>query len=264
MSDKEPPEPIQRHDHLEDAWSAGPGMGQPVEKAKDFRGTIKRLSQYLSAGKIPLYAGIFPGGSQHPIFHSGSQNYGQGHHQIGEGVLAKYAYFLQLNAAIQNKMPITYINQLKKQPIPSFDFGYIGKILLMLIVLYIISALFSYIMAYIMASVSQETVYKMRNDVKDKLDRLPLKYFDQRTHGEILSRVTNDMDNIATTLQQSLTQLITSFVTVMGILIMMLTISPLHDPDCPGNPSGQCGSYGLNCFKIHRSILPNSRNVLGN
>ncbi|MCX5779337.1 MAG: ABC transporter ATP-binding protein, partial [Firmicutes bacterium] len=72
-----------------------------------------------------------------------------------------------------------------------------------------------------------QTVYRMRNDVKEKLDRLPLKYFDQHTHGEILSRVTNDMDNIANTLQQSLTQLITSFVTVVGILIMMLTISPV-------------------------------------
>ena len=82
-------------------------------------------------------------------------------------------------------------------------------------------------MGYIMASVSQLTVYRMRNDVKSKLDRLPLKYFDQRTHGEILSRVTNDMDNIASTLQQSLTQLITSLVTVIGILVMMLSISPL-------------------------------------
>ena len=82
-------------------------------------------------------------------------------------------------------------------------------------------------MGYIMSGVSQNTVYRMRNDVKDKLDRLPLKYFDQRTYGEILSRVTNDMDNIATTLQQSLIQLITSFITVAGILIMMLTISPL-------------------------------------
>ena len=82
-------------------------------------------------------------------------------------------------------------------------------------------------MGYIMSGVSQITVYRMRNAVKEKLDRLPLKYFDQHTHGDILSRVTNDMDNIATTLQQSLTQLITALVTVVGILIMMLTISPL-------------------------------------
>lgn len=207
---------------------SGPGgMGQPVEKAKDFTGTLKRVSQYLSSEKYRFVL-VFVLAVASTLFSIlGPKIMGKATTKLGEGVLAKYAYLYQLNAAIQNKMPIAYINQLKKQTIPGFDFGYIGKILLMLIVLYIISALFSYIMAYIMASVSQETVYKMRNDVKDKLDRLPLKYFDQRTHGEILSRVTNDMDNIATTLQQSLTQLITSFVTVVGILIMMLTISPI-------------------------------------
>jgi len=206
----------------------GPGaMGQPVEKAKDFKGTLKRLSQYLSAEKYRFVL-VFVLAVASTLFSIlGPKIMGMATTKLGEGVLAKYAYLLQLNAAIQNKMPVTYINQLKKQPIPSFDFEYIGRILLMLIVLYIISALFSYIMSYIMASVSQETVYKMRSDVKDKLDRLPLKYFDQRTHGEILSRVTNDMDNIATTLQQSLTQLITSLVTVIGIVIMMLTISPI-------------------------------------
>jgi len=147
--------------------------------------------------------------------------------KLGEGVLAKYAYYMQLNAAIENNLPSAVINKLKHQPIPSFDFEYIGKILLLMIVLYLVSALFIFIMSYLMASVSQQTVYRMRNDVKEKLDRLPLKYFDQHTHGEILSRVTNDMDNIANTLQQSLTQLITSVVTVVGILIMMLTISPV-------------------------------------
>ena len=82
-------------------------------------------------------------------------------------------------------------------------------------------------MAYIMAGVSQRTVYIMRKDIKNKLDRLPLKYFDGRTHGEILSRVTNDVDNISTTLQQSLTQLITALVTLVGILVMMISISRL-------------------------------------
>ncbi len=92
--------------------------------------------------------------------------------------------------------------------------------------LYIASALFAYIQQYIMAGVAQQTVYDMRQDVNEKLTRLPLKFFDARTHGDILSRVTNDIDNIATTLQQSLTQLITSVVTLVGVLIMMLTISP--------------------------------------
>jgi len=96
-----------------------------------------------------------------------------------------------------------------------------------MVILYLISFLTGYAMSYIMSAVSQKTVFVMRNEVKEKLDRLPLKYFDGRTHGEILSRVTNDMDTIATTLQQSMTQLITSVVTIVGILIMMISISPI-------------------------------------
>ena len=107
------------------------------------------------------------------------------------------------------------------------DFDYILRIVLILIGLYLVSALFSYIQQYIMAGVAQKTVYDLRKDVDDKLSRLPLKFFDARTHGEILSRVTNDVDNIANTLQQSLTQLITSIVTIVGVIVMMLTISPL-------------------------------------
>ncbi len=205
----------------------GPMMGAPVEKAKDFRGTLKRLSEYLRPERYRFLTMFFLAIASTLFSIVGPKIMGKATTKLGEGLLAKYNYYLQLSIAIQKKMPIEVINKLKKQPIPTFDFAYIGKILLWLVALYLISALFSYIMGYIMSSVSQNTVYKMRNDVKDKLDRLPLKYFDQRTHGEILSRVTNDMDNIATTLQQSLTQLITSFVTIIGILIMMLTISPL-------------------------------------
>ena len=109
---------------------------------------------------------------------------------------------------------------------PAIDFAYIGQIIVALIGLYVISALFSYIQQYQMAGVSQKIVFDMRQDVEDKLSRLPLKFFDSRTHGEIMSRVTNDIDNISTTLQQSLTQLITSVCTIVGVLVMMLTISP--------------------------------------
>jgi len=205
----------------------GPIMGQPVEKAKDLRGTFKRLIEYLRPEKYRFIA-VFILAIASTLFSIvGPKIMGKATTKLAEGVLAKYAYYLQLYTAIQKKMPVEVISKLKKQPIPCFDFGYIEKILLLLVAFYLISALCSYVMGYIMSSVSQNTVYKMRNDVKDKLDSLPLKYFDQQTHGEILSRVTNDMDNIATTLQQSLTQLITSFVTVAGILIMMLTISPV-------------------------------------
>ncbi len=106
------------------------------------------------------------------------------------------------------------------------DFGYILRILIILGVLYVVSAIFAYIQQLIMATVTQKTMYNMRNDVNDKLFKLPLKFFDSHTHGEILSRVTNDIDNISHTLQQSATQLITSLITLIGILVMMLIISP--------------------------------------
>ena len=107
------------------------------------------------------------------------------------------------------------------------DFTYIRNIIILLIALYLVSTAFAFLQQYIMAGVAQKTVYNLRKEVENKLSRLPLKFFDSRTHGEILSRVTNDVDNISTTLQQSLTQLITSIVTIVGIIIMMLTISPL-------------------------------------
>ncbi|HYF83835.1 MAG TPA: ABC transporter ATP-binding protein [Clostridia bacterium] len=178
------------------------GMGRPVEKAKNFKVTTKRLVEYLSPQKYNFLAVLIFAVASTVFNILGPKVMGKATTKLGEGIL-------------------------KNPSAPSIDFTYIGQILLMMVALYIISALFSYMMSYIMASVSQKTVYTMRNDVKSKLDRLPLKYFDAHTHGEILSRVTNDMDNIAATLQQSLTQLITSFVTVAGILIMMLTISPV-------------------------------------
>lgn len=107
------------------------------------------------------------------------------------------------------------------------DYTAIGQLALVLIGIYIASSLFSLIMGLVMSGVAQKTVYDMRSEVDNKLSRLPLKYFDGRTHGEILSRVTNDIDTISTTLQQSLTQLITSIVSILGYVIMMLTISPL-------------------------------------
>ena len=182
----------------------GMGMAMPAEKAKNFKGTLQRLVGYLAPQKKRFFAvGILAIASTvFSIF--GPKILGKATTKIAEGVLA-----------------------LRYSPIPSFDFEYVGKILLLMVVLYLISFLTGYAMSYIMSGVSQKTVYVMRNEVKEKLDRLPLKYFDGRTHGEILSRVTNDMDTIATTLQQSMTQLITSVVTIVGILIMMLTISPI-------------------------------------
>ncbi|MDQ7862398.1 ABC transporter ATP-binding protein [Peribacillus frigoritolerans] len=117
----------------------------------------------------------------------------------------------------------------KFQGIPgaAINFDKIGQILLLLAGLYALSSLFSYVQQYIMSSVAQDTVYDLREDVNKKLGKLPLKYFEGRPNGETLSRMTNDIDTIGSTLQQSLTQFITSIVTIVGIIIMMLSISPL-------------------------------------
>ncbi len=108
-----------------------------------------------------------------------------------------------------------------------YDFNYIGIIVLVLIGMYLVSAAFSLVMGLVMSGVAQKTVRDLRTEVDDKLSRLPLKYFDIHPHGDILSRVTNDIDTIATTLQQSLTQIITSVITIIGYILMMLTISPV-------------------------------------
>ncbi|GCE06511.1 ABC transporter ATP-binding protein [Dictyobacter aurantiacus] len=183
----------------------GMGMGMPVEKAKDFKGTLKRLTGYLMPHKVALTA-VFIAAIISTIFNIVSPKIlGQATTKLFEGLLAKY----------------------RGVPGAGVDFGAIKHILITLAILYIISSVFNYIQQYIMASVAQRTVYDLRKQVEDKLSRLPLRFFDSRTHGEILSRAVNDMDNISSTLQQSLTQLITSVVTIVGVIVMMLTISPL-------------------------------------
>jgi ATP-binding cassette subfamily B protein len=105
------------------------------------------------------------------------------------------------------------------------NFAAVSRTLLTLLVLFVVSALFQYVQQYLMSGVAQRTVYALRQAVEAKFSRLPLRYFDSKTHGEILSRAVNDLDNISSTLQQNLTQLLTSVLTVVGIIVMMLTIS---------------------------------------
>lgn len=184
-------------------------LGRPVEKAKDFRGTFRRLLKYLIRRKIQIVM-VFIFAALSTIFSIVSPKImGMITTKLFEGLLAKY------DAIKMHK------------PVPAIDFTYIRNIILLLVALYIISAIFSYIQQYIMVGVAQKTVYELRKDVDRKLSKLPLKYYDSNTHGEILSRVTNDVDNIASTLQQSLTQFITSIMSIIGIIIMMFTISPV-------------------------------------
>lgn len=183
----------------------GARLGMPAEKPKDFAGTLKRLSRYLAPHRIQL-AAVLAMAAASTIFSVVSPKVmGKATTKLFEGLMRKHAGI----------------------PGAGVDFDYIARILLTLAGLYVASALFSYLQQFIMAGVSQKIVYDMRSDVNDKLSRLPLRYFDSRTHGEILSRVTNDVDNVATTLQQSLTQLITAVITMVGVAVMMLTISPL-------------------------------------
>lgn len=204
----------------------GPMMSAPVSKAKDFKGTFKRLVSYLHPERKRFMLVFFMAIMSTIFTISGPKIMGKATTKLGEAVIGLYTHQMKLMNAVQEKLPESVIEKIKNEPVPVVDFEYIGKILFFLLCLYIISALFSFGMSFIMSSVAQNTVYKMRNDVKEKLDKLPLKYFDGHTHGDVLSRITNDMDNIATTLQQSMTQMITSFVSVVGIIGMMLSISP--------------------------------------
>lgn len=181
------------------------GSAMPLEKAKDFKGTLKRLSLYVKKYKKSIMLVLLASILSTIFLIVSPKILGKATTKIFEGVMMKS----------------------KGVPGAGIDFDYIGKILIVLIVLYVISSVFSYMQQYIMARVAQRTVYDMRKDVYDKLNKLPLKFFDSHTHGELLSRVSNDIDNISSTLQQSITQLITSVVTIIGVIVMMLTISPL-------------------------------------
>ncbi|HHW26019.1 MAG TPA: ABC transporter ATP-binding protein [Firmicutes bacterium] len=187
----------------------GPGRGRrmlmPGEKPKDFRGTLKRLIKYLWPRRWQL-ATVFFFAALSTVFSILSPKVmGKATTKLLEGVMMKMAGV----------------------PGASIDFEYIRNVLLTLVALYALSTLFNYIQHFVMAGVAQSTVYQMRKDVMAKLSRLPLKYFDSRTHGEILSRVVNDVDMVSSTLPQSLTQLITASVTLVGTAVMMLSISPL-------------------------------------
>lgn len=180
----------------------GPGGGgMPVEKAKDFKGSSRKLLSYISKYKIGMiFVIIFAVGST--IFNIvGPKISGKATTKLFNGLVAK----------IQGSGGI--------------DFDAIKRLLLILLGLYCLSAIFSFIQGWIMTGISQNIAYKLRKEISQKLNRLPMSYFDKNTHGEILSRITNDVDTLAMNLNQVSTQLITSVTTLIGIIIMMLTIS---------------------------------------
>jgi ATP-binding cassette subfamily B protein len=185
-------------------------MVMPFEKARDFKGTLKRLAGYLRPRKYQVLA-VFILAAFSTIFSILSPKImGKATTRLFEGMMLK----------------------LNNVPGAGIDFQYILNIVQLLAALYLLSACFGYAQQYIMAGVAQKTVYDLRRNVDAKISHLPLKFYDSHTHGEILSRVTNDIDNIGSTLQQSLTQLITAVVFLAGIIIMMLTISPVMTLIC--------------------------------
>ena len=179
----------------------GPMMGG--EKAKDFKGTIGKLFRYIGKYKAAVVVvAIFAIGST--VFNV-----------VCPKVLGKAT--TALSEGIMNKITGN----------GGIDFTYIGKILLFCLGLYVLSVTFSFVQGFIMTGITQKVCYRMRREVSEKINRMPMSYFESRTYGEVLSRITNDIDTMGNGLNQSITQLITSVSTVIGVIVMMLTISPL-------------------------------------
>ena len=180
----------------------GGGMMRGGEKARDFKGTIKKLVDYLAEYKTKIIL-VLIAASASTIFSIVSPKVlGKATTKLYEGVVAQIA-----------------------GTGTGIDFIYIGRIMLILIGLYLLSALLSYAQRWVMTDISMKLTYRFRKEISEKIDRMPLGYFDGTTHGEILSRITNDVDTVSQTLNQSLTQIVTSVVTMVGILVMMFSIS---------------------------------------
>jgi ATP-binding cassette subfamily B multidrug efflux pump len=173
------------------------------DKAKDFKGTIGKLFRYIGKYKAAVVVvAIFAIGST--VFNV-----------VCPKVLGKATTVL--SEGIMNKITGN----------GGIDFTYIGKILLFCLGLYVLSVAFSFVQGFIMTGITQKVCYRMRREVSEKINRMPMSYFESRTYGEVLSRITNDIDTMGNGLNQSITQLITSVSTVIGVIVMMLTISPL-------------------------------------
>jgi len=178
------------------------GMGK-VEKAKDFKGTMNKLMKYLKPYSIAIIIVVL-----FAIFSAAFSI-------VGPKILGKAT----------TKLFEGLVNKVTGVEGASIDFAYIGNIVIWLLGLYLTSAIFSFVQGYIMSGVAQKISYKFRKEISEKINRMPLKYFDSKTHGEVLSRVTNDVDTVSQTLNQSMSQIITSVITIIGVLIMMISIS---------------------------------------
>lgn len=180
------------------------GRGQmPVEKAKDFKGSIGKLFAYMKQYHVAVAVVILCAIASTVFSVIGPDILGKATTELSNGLLAKI------------------------QGTGSIDFTKIGQILLFVLGLYLLSTLFGFVQGWLMTGVTQKVCYRMRKDISEKIDRMPMAYFESRTYGEVLSRITNDVDTLGQSLNQSITQIITSVATMVGVLVMMLRISPL-------------------------------------
>ncbi|NWK68907.1 ABC transporter ATP-binding protein [Bacillus paramycoides] len=197
---------------IENRRQGGPGPGggghmgggmRKIEKAKNFKGTMNKLLQYLKPYKLSILVVI--------LFAIGSAAFTI----VGPKILG--------NAT--TKLFEGLVSKVSGAPGAAIDFTYIGNIVILLLGLYLLSTAFGIIQGYIISGVAQKVSYNFRKEIDEKINRMPLKYFDKTTHGEVLSRITNDVDTVSQTLNQSMSQIITSVITIIGVLIMMLSIS---------------------------------------
>ena len=180
----------------------GRGM-QPGEKPKDLKKSVKKLMQYIAKYKIGIFV-VMLFAAFSTIFNvAGPKILGKATTALSEGLMKKI------------------------QGTGSIDFHKIGLILLIVLALYLASALFSFVQGWIMTGITQKICYRLRREISEKINRMPMKYFESRTYGEVLSRITNDVDTLGQGLNQSITTIITSVATLIGVLVMMLSISPL-------------------------------------
>ena len=180
----------------------GRGM-QPGEKPKDLKKSVKKLMQYIAKYKIGIFV-VMLFAAFSTIFNvAGPKILGKATTALSEGLMKKI------------------------QGTGSIDFHKIGWILLIVLALYLASALFSFVQGWIMTGITQKVCYRLRREISEKINRMPMKYFESRTYGEVLSRITNDVDTLGQGLNQSITTIITSVATLIGVLVMMLSISPL-------------------------------------
>lgn len=178
------------------------GMGN-VEKAKDFKGSIGKLVKYIGKSKFSILLVMVFAALSTVFSVAGPKVLGKATTSLAEGITNK----------------VTGVG--------GIDFSYIGKILIFVLGLYLLSSVFNFIQGWIMTGFTQRLCYQLRKEISEKINRMPMKYFESRTYGEVLSRITNDIDTLGMGLNQSITQIITSVATLIGVLVMMLSISPL-------------------------------------